>query len=263
MRTSTSVKIGFPFLVLIGIVSFGSGSVETQVGPLGPTNPAFTTSVETKILKPSVINQDCTIADHMSQEKWCNGLHPYGRACEGPEGPIAGKTIKKLSSSTIAPMSGWSDRYDNGTNPFPCRWFVSGFSRAYVKFDVKHVVTSGTVEGIEYAALSWKTKRLQGNQSGACSKFLYEATGLWDWKEGKAPTIPLFNNLDTTAINGGYYGVVKSVSKWFSNPDQNWGFVIEPSRNYTEQYSNSKCLESLEDLKLTVKYRVKQMQWPH
>lgn len=85
---------------------------------------------------------------------------------------------------------------------------MSGFSRAYVKFDVK------------------------------------------------------FSNLDTTAVNGGYYGVVKQVTKWFANAEQNWGFIIEPSRNFTEPYSNSKCLESLEDLKLTVKCRVKPSQWP-
>jgi hypothetical protein len=125
---------------------------------------------------------------------------------------------------------------------------------------VKHVVTAGTIERIDYAALSWKTKRLQGKQSNACIKYLYEATGMWD--QGKTPTILLASNLDTFAVNAGYYGAVKQVTKWFANPDQNWGFIIEPSRNFTEQYSSSKCLESLEDLKLTVKYRVRQTQWP-
>jgi hypothetical protein len=129
-----------------------------------------------------------------------------------------------------------------------------------VKFDVKHVVTNGTIEGIDYAALSWKTKRLAGAQPKACIKNLYEATGMWD--RGKTPTELLATNLDTAGVNAGYFGVVKQVKKWFEFPDQNRGLIIEPSRNFTVQYSDSKCLESLEDLKLTVKYRVKPMPWP-
>ena len=265
MRTSTSFKIGIVSSFLVAVASSGSTSVETKtlkpaVEQSWSEHTGFSTSVETKVLKPVVVNQDCTTRDHMSNETWCTGLHPYGKACEGPEGPITANSIKKLSSPSVGPISGWSDRYNKGTPPFACPWWVSGFSRAYVKFDVKQVVTSGTIEGIEYAALSWKTKRLQGKQSNACSKYLYEVTGMWD--RGKSPAILLASNLDTAAVNGGYFGAVKQAAKWFANPAQNWGFVIEPSRNFTEQYSSSKCLESLEDLKLTVKYRVKQMQWP-
>ena len=82
------------------------------------------------------------------------------------------------------------------------------------------------------------------------------------WERGKTPTLLMVNNLDSFAVKAGYYGAVKQVQKWFANPDQNWGFMIEPSRNFTAQYSDSKCQESLEDMKLTVKYRVKQMPWP-
>src|SRR6266568_4542550 len=192
MPSSTPFKIGIALSFLIAVVSLGSNSVETRglksvVEPTGSTSTGFNTSFETKVLKPVLVDQDCTTRDHMSDDGWCNGLEPYGRACQGPEGPIAANSIKKLSSPAGAPTSGWLDRYDKGTKPLACPWWVSGFSRAYVKFDVKHVVTSGTIERIEYAALSWKTKRLEGKQSKACIKYLYEATGMWD--RGKTPTI--------------------------------------------------------------------------
>lgn len=266
MSTSVSFKMKIALSLLVAIVSFGYTPVETKV--LGPVllqswsaGTAFT-FVETKVLRPVVVTQDCTNSDHLSNEVWCNGLHPYGKACTGPEGPIAANSIKMLSSPTLAPVVGWYDRYNKGSGPFKCPWFVSGFSRAYVKFDVKHVVPSGggAIEGVEFASLSWKTKRLTGTQPKACSKSLYEATGMWE--RGKTPTLLMVNNLDSFAVKAGYYGAVKQVQKWFANPDQNWGFMIEPSRNFTAQYSDSKCQESLEDMKLTVKYRVKQMPWP-
>lgn len=262
----TPFCFGIAFLFLAAIVSFGTISVEPKMlrplhEPYNLSSPRFTTIVETKILKPILVDQDCTSRNHMSDETWCTGLAPYGATCDGPEGPIKANSIKVLPSPTTAPISGWGDRYDKGSGPLKCPWFVSTFSRAYVKFDVKHVVTSGTVEGIDFASLSWKTKRLHGKQSNACSKYLYEATAMWE--RGKTPTTLLVSNLDAFAVNAGYYGVVKQVQKWFDHPEQNWGFIIEPSRNFTEQYSDSQCLESLEDLKLTVKYRVKQAQWPH
>ena len=169
MRISTSFKIGIVSSFLIAVVSSGNTTVETKVlksvvEPSRSTSTRFATTVETKVLKPVLVDEDCTAKDHMSNETWCNGLHPYGLACQGPEAPIAANSIKMLSSPTVAPISGWSDRYDKGTKPFACPWWVSGFSRAYVKFDVKQVVTSGTIERIDYDALSCKTKRLQGKQ---------------------------------------------------------------------------------------------------
>src|SRR5437867_5454013 len=138
MRTSTSFKIGIVSSFLIAVVSSGSTSVVTKVlkpvvEPSSSTSTGFSTTVETKVLKPVLVNEDCTTKDHMSNESWCTGLHPYGQACEGPEGPITANSIKKLSSPTVAPIGGWSDRYDKGTAPLACPWWVSGFSRAYVK----------------------------------------------------------------------------------------------------------------------------------
>ena len=60
-----------------------------------------------------------------------------------------------------------------------------------------------------------------------------------------------------TAASGCFYGVVAQVKKWFANPDTNFGFMIEPSRATTKAKSNSDCLDSLEDLRLVVKYRSK------
>jgi hypothetical protein len=262
--SSVPFKTTIALSVLVAVVSLGYTSAETEI--LNPVpvqswsaNTGFSI-VETKVLTPELVDQDCTSRDHMANEVWCNGVQPYGTGCQGPGGVIKANSIKVLSSPTIAPLSGWGGRYDKGSGSFKCPWFVSTFSRAYVKFDVKHVVTSGTVEAIEFASLSWKTKRIEGNQASACIKYLHEATGLWD--RGKTPTILLFSNLDTFAVKAGYFGVVKQVQKWFDHPEQNWGFMIEPSQNFNEQYSSSKCLESLEDLRLTVKYRVKPTQWP-
>lgn len=268
MSTSVSFKLKIALSLLItALVSLGYTPAETKVLspvliPTWSKGTVFSTFVETKVLKPVVVTQDCTNRDHMANETWCNGLQPYGKSCTGPEGTIGANSIKMLSSPTLAPVVGWYDRYNKGSGLFKCPWFVSGFSRAYVKFDVKHVVPSGggTIEGVEYAALSWKTKRLTGTQPKACIKSLYEATGMWD--RGKTPAVLMVSNLDSFAVKAGYYGAVKQVQKWFANHDQNWGFMIEPSRNFTVQYSDSKCQESLEDLKLTVRYRVKQTQWP-
>jgi hypothetical protein len=257
-------------VVIVGLLVVSLRYTPVEMKVLNPvlvqswsTTTGISTSVETKVLRPVLVDQDCTTRDHMSGEIWCKGnLEPYGKACTGSEGSIGANSIKMLSSPTLAPIVGWYDRYDKGSGPFKCPWFVSGFSRAYVKFEVKNVIPSGggTIEVVEYAALSWKTKRLDGTQPKACIKYLYEATGMWD--RGKTPTVLLASNLDSFAGKAGYYGVVQQVKKWFEHPDQNWGFMIEPSRNFTEQYSSSKCKESVEDLKLTVRYRVKQMQWP-
>jgi hypothetical protein len=115
----------------------------------------------------------------------------------------------------------------------------------------------GEVESIVFGALTWKTKRLVGDSSNACIKYLYEATGTW--KIGETPAILLYDNLDTNAKSVGYYGVAKQVKMWVENPDTNFGFIIEPSRTpRTVDKSNSECLESLEDLRLVVKYRKKE-----
>ncbi len=45
-------------------------------------------------------------------------------------------------------------------------------------------------------------------------------------------------------------------------PSRTFGLMIEPSRASTQQYSDSECVESLEDLSLTVKYRVNPIKWP-
>src|SRR5262249_10971229 len=204
MSNSVPLKTKTALLLLTAVVSLGFMSGETKVEkPMTvqswSTKAGSGTVLETKVLKPVLVDQDCTSRDHASDEAWCIGLPEYGKACEGPEGAIAANSIKMLSSPTTAPLSGWGDRYDPGSGPLKCPWFVSTFSRAYVKFDVQHVVTSGPVERIEFASLSWKTKRLHGKQSSACSKYLYEATGLWD--RGKTPTVLLVSNLDAFAVN--------------------------------------------------------------
>jgi hypothetical protein len=265
MPTSTPFKIKIALFFLIALVSLAGTSVETKApravpAPSWSTSTDVGTTVETKYLKPVVVTQDCTTREHWSDEIWCTGLSHAGGACDGAEGALPANSIKILSNPTLAPVCGWYDRSDAGSGTLKCPWFISKFSRVYVKFDVKHVVTSGPVEKIDYAALSWKTKRLVGTQSQACIKFLWEATSMW--VRGKTSVILVASNLDTTAAKAGYVGVAKQVQKWFTFPDQNMGFVIEPSHNFNEQYSDSKCLESLEDLRLTVKYRVKPIQWP-
>ena len=224
--------------------------------PLAATCAGCSSDTVTLQLQPVELAQDCTSAHHWADQAWCNSLPSAGLACAG----VKANTLKKWTDKTVPPMSGWADNYDNGTQPFACPWWVSTFSRAYVKFDPVHVVLPGTAQSIASAALVWNTKRVEGESleesaSTACIKYLFEANGPWD--RGKTPTTLLTNNLDTVAENAGFIGVVGSVQKWFTNPDQNFGLVIEPARNFTAQYSDARCLDSLENLHLSVKYRLK------
>jgi len=209
-------------------------------------------AMETTVLKPSSIAQDCTSANDHNNPVYPCPLPTMGAACTDSQGGVLpANSLKMFTPPFISPVSGWGDSYDAGTEPAPCWEWVSTFSRAYVRFDL--AFWPGTVESIESASLSWKTKRLKGDSANACIKYLYEATG--PWKRGETPANLLFDNLDATAVNGGFYGVVEQAKKWFANPATNFGFMIEPSRASTKAKSNSDCLESLEDLRLTVKYR--------
>lgn len=241
MSYSVSIKKQLALLLLVVFVSVGCSQVETVT------------------IKPASVAQDCTSKHHDSSEAWCISLPSSGLACEGPEGGVAANSLKVFTDPLTPPQSGWGDSYDSGTGPLACPWWVSTFSRAYVKFNLNNIVLSGQAVGIDYASLSWTTHRIHGGSSNACIKYIYEAGG--PWSLGNTPTL-LFNNLDTTAVNAGFIGVVDSAKKWWANPDVNWGFIIEPSRNYTEQYSDSECLEALENLSMTVKFRVNPIKWP-
>ncbi|HZQ07283.1 MAG TPA: hypothetical protein VFD70_11955 [Anaerolineae bacterium] len=243
MPNSVSVRLKLLWLFLFTMVSMGCSSLETRE------------------LKPVAVAQDCTSKNsNWPPESWCNSTQPFGQACSGSQGPIKANTLQAFTDPTIPPASGWGDNYDKGTQPLACPWWVSTFSRAYVKFDVVSVVLPGPAQSIEGASLVWKTKRLAGNSAKACLKFLYEATGIW--QRGNTPANLLFDNLDATAVNAGFYGVAAQAQKWFAHPEQNFGLMIEPSRASTQQYSDSECIDSLQDLRLTVKYRVNAIQWP-
>ncbi|MGR9101294.1 MAG: hypothetical protein ACU826_12075 [Gammaproteobacteria bacterium] len=217
-------------------------------------------NVVTVHLDPVVTAQDCT-SDNNSATTACFtpcGIAKFGLACSASKGVVAADSLKKFTNPVLPPVIGWGDSYDDGTAPCPCWEWVSTFSRGYALFDLTKLV--GPVESIESASLSWKTKRLKGNSSNSCVKSLYEATG--PWKRGSTPTKLLYQNLDTTAIKGGYYGMTKQAMNWWKNPDENFGLMFEPSRANTVAESNSDCTESLEGLSLTVKYRQKSVKWP-
>lgn len=215
------------------------------------------TKTETTTFRPSDVAQDCTSDNDHSDAVYCS-LASMGLACSAESGVVPANSLKKFSKPFPAPFVGWGDSYDPGTQPFPCWEWVSTYSRGYIKFNVGTLID---LEEITSASLSWTTKRVKGGtQDKACLKNLYEATG--PWVRGNTPAIPLVNNLDTTAVHGGYYGVVNQVKKWIKNPDQNFGFMIEPSRLNTVAESNSDCIDSLQDIKLVVKWKQKVVKWP-
>lgn len=234
-------------LFLIGIASVGCSVITTE-------------------LKPVTIAQDCT-SDHDEASTACGfpcGLATYGLGCpankhDGNKHAVKANSLEIFTSASVPPVVGWGDVYDDGTEPCPCWEWVSTFSRGYVRFDLNTLV--GPVEKIVSAALLWKTKRLEGGSSKSCVKYLYEATG--PWERGKTPAVLLFDNLDTTAIGAGYYGVANQVEKWLANPNGNYGFMFVPSRASTVKKSNSDCTDSLDDLRLVVKYRQKDVKWPN
>jgi len=236
------VKMKTVLLLLIAVVSVGCAKLITVQ------------------LEPVVVAQDCT-SDHDEASSACGfpcGLAKYGLACVGSEGVVPANSLKEFTNPVVPPVVGWGDSYDDGTEPCPCWEWVSTFSRGYVRFDLTKLV--GPVQSIESSAVSWKTNRLKGGSSKSCVKSLYEATG--PWKRGATPVQLLFENLDTAAISGGYYGVTKQAVSWWANPNENYGLMFEPSRAKTLPKSNSDCADSLEDLRLMVKYRQKDVKWP-
>jgi len=209
-------------------------------------------------LEPALVAQHCTSKHNEASDSYCVDINIFGSACTGSQGVIPANTLKEFTSPFPSPVVGWGDANDPGTEPFPCWKWVSTFSRGYVRFDLTKLL--GPVESIESAAVSWKTKRLKGGSSKSCAKALYEATG--PWKRGATPVTLLYDNLDTTAVSDGYYGVTKQVVNWWTHPNENYGLVFEPSRAKTVEKSDSACIDSLENLRLTVKYRQKEVKWP-
>jgi hypothetical protein len=212
-------------------------------------------------LEPVAVAQDCT-SDHDYNTFSCGVpacYQPnYGLGCDGIYGPVQANSIKTFNAPADSTIVGWSDYYDDGTQPCPCWNWNSTYSRGYVRFDLTKLV--GPIDKIEYAALSWKTNRLQGGSAKACVKKLYEATGLW--QQGATPATLLYDNLDTAAVSAGYVGVVEQAKHWLAKPDENFGLMLEPIRASTVAESNSSCLDALDDLRLVVKYRQKPIKWP-
>jgi len=209
-------------------------------------------------VSPDILAQDCTRDE--DRNLWtcgtpsCIGLPTLGGGCNSSIGNLPEKSTNPSDPLVV----GWQDRYDSGTKPCPCWEWVSGFQRGFVRFNLINVGLS--VESIEFAALSWKTKKIEGDSSKACAKALYEVTG--PWKKGKTPVKLLFNDLDTKAKNGGYFGVTKQVKRWWEHPNENYGLMFWPARAKTVDKSNSSCEDSLKDLHLTIKYRKKDEKWP-
>jgi hypothetical protein len=207
-------------------------------------------------LRPEVVAQDCTSESDGSSAIYCIGLETMGAACLGYGGEIVPANSLKFLSPPIeaVPLGGWADGYSPGSGILPCSEWVSTYSRAYVRFDLFQL--AGPVERVDFAALKWTTTRVEGfsyEPAKACIKGLYEATG--PWQRGKTPEVLLYANLDTAAVNAGYFGVVELVKKWIAHPEQNYGFVIEPARADTMEESNWDCLDALHDLTLVVTYR--------
>jgi len=213
-------------------------------------------------LSPDILAQDCTKDE--DRNLWtcgtpsCTGMPKFFTGCNSSIGNLPEKSTDPSNPLVV----GWFDRYDPGTEPCPCWEWVSHFQRGFVRFNLSNLQLQGNayVESIESAALSWKTKKIEGDSSKACIKALYEATG--PWKKGKTPVKLLFNDLDTKAKNGGYYGVTKQVKRWWEHPNENYGLMFWPSRAKTVDKSNSRCEDSLKDIRLTVKYRKKDVKWP-
>jgi hypothetical protein len=204
-------------------------------------------------LQPVLVGQDCTSADDAAGSACftpCTGLGSFGHACKSNEGVVNANLLETFLQP-IPPLVGWSDGYDNGTNPCPCWEWVSTVSRGFVRFDLTKIV--GPVKSIAGASLLWKPVRTAGSSPKSCVMKLYETTG--DWQHGKTPVTLLHDNLDTLAVNAGYFGVASTVQKWWSDPNKNWGFMFEPSRATTKAKSNAECLDSLESIRLVVKYK--------
>lgn len=217
-------------------------------------------NVVTQNVEPSEIAQDCTSDDDDNDDNInCTDPNKFPTICEVSGGDSI--TPNSLMQLTNPPVVGWGDAYHPGSGPFPCWAWVSTFSRGYVRFNLNNLI--GPVESIEGAALTWKTKKLDGASStSSCVKALYAATGPWKWSKGGPPGTLLYDNLATTAAGAGYYPVGEQVKKWWATPAANYGFFLVPTRASTVAKSNSRCLESLEDLRLTVKYRQKKVPWP-
>ena len=135
-----------------------------------------------------------------------------------------------------------------------------------MKFDVKQGADTAAIKGggktqdVASAILAWETKRMEGNQEEACIKNLHIATG--PWVINQTPTSLVVDNLDLKAPKIGFVAVIQQAKNWLANPAQNFGFVIEPSRASTASYSDAKCIDALQNLRLIIRYRIQTIKWP-
>ena len=93
-------------------------------------------------LQPVYVGQDCTSANGQASSACltpCPGLNSFGQACKSNEGVVTANQLETFAGLN-PPIVGWSDGYDDGTNPCPCWEWVSTFSRGYVRFNLTQIV---------------------------------------------------------------------------------------------------------------------------
>lgn len=169
-------------------------------------------------------------------------FYTHGTSCAPPAGE---------PDSTLV---GFSHRYDAGTEPCRCWWYVNCAYRGYVGFDISSLPDDA---GLVSAILRWvpTNERSAGSTAtnvGNCISRAYRATEPWNTDgptAGEAlnytlPAIdqPAPSELDvSTLVRGWHTGALPNLGFFFTGPNED-----------VTGKDNDRCLTSLDRLRLAV-----------
>lgn len=146
---------------------------------------------------------------------------------------------------------GYAHRYDPGTQPCPCWWYVNCAYRGYVGFDVSALKQTGIVS----ATLKWEpsTQLSLGDTAanvGNCIAKIYQATEPWQKERTTAGEDLGWAFTGEANPKPGEINVSQTVRSWLNGTQPNYGFFfVGPNENVHEKNNNS-CLTTMYNLRL-------------
>jgi hypothetical protein len=187
----------------------------------------------------------------MSDAWYCAGnLEGFGKP--------SGVTDLKLAPPTV----GWAQYYKPGTDPFPCWEYLSIAQRAFVNFDIFPTLNG---KAIISAFLKWYpssdiwTQGIADPKAGVfavCYFGVFEATAKWESFDTPGELITWWA-WPTWPSDANVIEVRNIIQKWVDSGQFYFGFYFTSVHEDLPHGSNSRCLTTLNNLRLEVVYKDK------
>ena len=154
-------------------------------------------------------------------------------------------------------LSGFSNRYDSGTSPCNCWWWVDCAYRGAVKFDL----TPLKGRGIGSAMLKWDMSSVSWSGSSASNTFC----GMSVWVAGRR-----WDEVDEIYLGGNELAsypkgatepsaldISTLVRDWASGDQENMGLYFKGPDESFRSKNNDRCMHDISNLRLEVLYSEK------